>query len=137
MNPDTSSIMEITESDVDELLKRAIRTTLILGTVATLILWKATGWRDAAMLATGTGISTVSILEWRRLVGFIRARMDQKRSPRGTAITVLFFFVRLVVFAAAIYGSLKCFHGSITALFCGVGLAPFTIVLQAVRLLRE
>jgi hypothetical protein len=137
MTPNAHPITEITDSDVDELLKRAIRYTLILGTVATLILWKATGWRDAAMLATGTGISTVSILEWRRLVGFMRAKMDQKRTPRGAAITVLFFLVRLMIFAAAIYGSLKCFHGSISALFFGVALAPLTIAFQAVRLLRE
>jgi hypothetical protein len=45
--------------------------------------------------------------------------------------------LRLTVFAGVIYGSLKCFHGSIAALFFGVALAVLTIGWESLRLLRE
>ncbi len=63
--------------------------------LAALVLWKASGWRDAAMLATGAAISAASIFEWRRLVRFIIAKMDKKQTPRGTAVAVVFFLLRL------------------------------------------
>jgi hypothetical protein len=49
----------------------------------------------------------------------------------------LFFVLRLTVFAAVIYGSLKCFHGSTAALLCGLALALFAIGWEAIRLLRD
>ena len=50
---------------------------------------------------------------------------------------VLFFVLRLTVFAGVIYGSLKCFHGSVVALLFGLGLAVLTIGWEAIRLLRD
>jgi len=44
--------------------------------------------------------------------------------------------IRLTVFAAAIYVSLKCFQGSAIALLCGLALAVLTLVWGALRLLR-
>jgi hypothetical protein len=62
--------------------------------------------------------------------------MDKRKSP-GSAVTVVVFFVlRLTVFAGAIYGSLKCFHGSVAALLCGLCLAVLTIGWEAIQLLR-
>jgi hypothetical protein len=89
------------------------------------------------MMATGTAVSSLSIFEWGRLVRLIKTKLDMKQTPRGAAAAVAFFLIRLAVFAAAIYGSLKCFHGSVAALFCGVALAPLTIAFEAIRLLRE
>jgi hypothetical protein len=63
--------------------------------------------------------------------------MDKKQAPRGTAVAVVFFLFRLIVFAAAIYVSLKCFRGSGVALLFGLALAVLAIVWEAVRLLRE
>ena len=128
---------DLTDADLEGLLRRAIRNTLIAGVLSALVLWKAWGWRDAAMMATGTAISAASIFEWRRLVRFIIAKMDKKQAPRGTAVAIVFFLVRLIVFAAAIYVSLKCFRGSGVALLCGLALAVLAIVWEAVRLLRE
>lgn len=127
----------ITDEGVEAMLQRAFRIVLILGGLASLVIWKATGWRDAAMLATGAVISAASIYEWRRLVRFITAKMDQKQTPRGASIAVLFFIFRLAIFGTAIYVSLKCFRGSGVALLCGLALAVLAIVWEAVRLLRE
>jgi hypothetical protein len=110
---------------------------LILGVVASLVIWKAASWRDAAMMATGTAISAASIFEWRRLARFIAAKMDNKQTPRGSAFAVVFFVLRLTVFAGAIYVSLKCFRGSAVALLCGLALAVLTLVWEALRLLRN
>lgn len=127
----------LTDADLEALLHRAIRNTLMIGVLSALVLWKASGWRNAAMMATGAAISTASIFEWRRLVRFIMAKMDKKQAPRGTAVAVVFFLLRLIVFGAAIYVSLKCFRGSGAALLCGLALAVLAIVWEAVRLLRD
>ncbi len=83
----------------------------------------ASGWRNAAMLAVGALISAASILEWQRLVRLINARLDKQKTPRSAPLVVTFFVLRLTVFAGVIYGSLKCFQGSVVALLCGLGLA--------------
>jgi len=126
-----------TDEDLENLLRRAIRNTLIFGALASLILWKASGWRNAAMMATGTAISAASIHEWRRLARFIIAKMDKKQTPRGAGLAVVFFLFRLMVFAALIYVSLKCFQGSVVALLCGLALAVLTLVWEALRQLRD
>jgi uncharacterized membrane protein len=127
----------LTDAGLEALLRRAIRITLILGLISALVLWKASGWRNAAMLAVGAAISAASILEWQRLVRLINARLDRKQAPRGTLLVTVFFVLRLTVFAAMIYGSLKCFRGSTTALLCGLGLAVLAMAWEAIRLLRE
>ncbi len=127
----------MTDADLEALLHRAIRITVIVGLLAALALWIASDWRNAAMMATGAAISTASIYEWRRLARFIVAKMDKKQAPRGTAVAVVFFLFRLLVFAAVLYGSLKCFKGSGLALLCGLALAVLAISWEAVRLLRD
>jgi hypothetical protein len=89
------------------------------------------------MLATGTLISAASILEWQRLVRLINAKLNKQQTPRSAPAVVLFFVFRLTVFAVVIYGSLKCFEGSVVALLCGLGLAALTVGWEAVRLLRD
>lgn len=137
MTEETHPLAVLTDAGLEALLKRAIRITLVLGTLSSLVLWKASGWRNAAMLATGTAISAASILEWQRLIRFINAKLDQKQVPRGAAVAILFFMLRLILFAGAIYGSLKCFRGSVVALLCGLGLAVLATVWEAIRLLRN
>jgi hypothetical protein len=125
----------LTDQGLEALLKRAIRNTLILGLLAALVLGIASGWRNAAMLVTGAIISAASILEWQRLIRLLNAKLDRKEAPRGAAMVAVFFVLRLTVFAAVIYGSLKCFHGSVVALLCGLGLAVLVMVWEAIRLL--
>jgi hypothetical protein len=130
-------LVSITDEAVDAMLRRAIRITIVLGVLASLILWFASSWRNAAMLAAGAAISVASIFEWQRLIHFINAKLDNKQAPAGTAIAVAFFLLRLLVFAGVIYGSLKCFRGSVAALLCGLGLAVVATVWEALRLLRN
>lgn len=130
-------IVDLTFSDLDAMLGRAMRNTLIAGSVCGIALGIGSNWRNAAMLWTGTLISAASIWEWQRLVRVINARLDKQKTPASAPIVVLFFILRLAIFAGVIYGSLKCFHGSIAALFCGVGLAALTIGWESIRLLRE
>jgi uncharacterized membrane protein len=137
MTQETHPIVDLTQADLDAMLHRALRNTLILGTVAALIVWIGGGWRSAAMLGTGTLISVASIWEWQRLIRLINARLDKQKTPASAPVVVLFFVLRLTVFAGVIYGSLKCFHGSIVALLFGLSLAVLAIVWEAIRLLRE
>ncbi len=137
MTEDTHPIAALTDEALHSLLKRAIRNTLILGLVVGLVLLVASGWRNAAMFGTGAVISGASILEWQRLIRLFNAKLDQKKTPRGAAAVVGFFVIRLTVFAAAIYGSLKCFQGSAVALLCGLGLAVIALAWEALRLLKD
>jgi len=137
MSEETHPLADLSDAALEALLKRAIRDTLILGLIPALVLLIAAGWRDAAMLAVGAAISAASILEWQRLVRLINAKLDHKKSPRGALTTVVFFVLRLTVFGGAIYGSLRCFHGSVVALLCGLGLALVATAWEALRLLRE
>jgi hypothetical protein len=137
MNENEHPLAALNDAGLDALLRRAIRITIVLGVLASLILWFASNWRNAAMLAAGAAISAASIFEWQRLIHFINAKLDNKQAPRGTAIAVVFFLLRLLIFAGVIYGSLKCFRGSVAALLCGLGLAVLATVWEALRLLRN
>jgi hypothetical protein len=136
MTEETHPILDLTEETLETMLKRAIRNTLILGLIPALVLLVATGWRDAAMLATGALISAASIFEWLRLVRLINARTRKQKAQRGAILVIGFFLLRLIFFGAAIYVSLKCFHGSPIALLCGLSLAIATLLWEAIRLLR-
>ena len=133
---DAHPIQGLTDEALQALLKRAIRVTIILGLIVSLVMLGASGWRNAAMFATGAMISAASILEWQRLIRLFNARLDQQKTPKGAATVVVFFVIRLIVFAAAIYGSLKCFQGSAIALLCGLGLAVVAMAWEALRLLK-
>ena len=137
MTEETHPILGLTEETLAALLKRAIRNTLILGLIPAIVLLIATGWRDATMLVTGALISAASIFEWLRLTRLIYARMKIQKAQRGAFLVVSFFLLRLLFFAAAIYGSLKCFQGSPIALLCGLSLAVATLLWEAIRLLKE
>jgi hypothetical protein len=137
MSEETHPILGLTEETLEAMLKRAIRNTLILGLIPALVLLVASGWRDAAMLATGALISAASIYEWLRLVRLINARTRKQKAQRGAILVIGFFLLRLIFFGAAIYVSLKCFHGSPIALLCGLSLAIATLLWEAIRLLRE
>ncbi len=137
MNEDSHPVANLTNDDLEALLQRALRITLILGILAAIALWIASGWRSAAMLAAGALISAASIFEWRRLLRLLNAMLDQRKAPPGTALGALLFVFRLMVFAGVIYGSLKCFRGSVIALLCGLGLAVLALVWEALRLLKN
>jgi hypothetical protein len=78
-----------------------------------------------------------ALLEWQRLIRLINAKLDKQKTPRSALLVLRFFVLRLTVFAGAIYGSLKCFHGSVVALLCGLGLAVVAMAWEALRLLKD
>ena len=137
MTEETHAVANLTTEDLDALLRRALYKTLIIGAIASLAVLIGGGWRSAAMLITGTLISAASILEWQRLAHVINARMDKQKTPASAGVVVLFFVLRLTIFAGVIYVSLKCFHGSVTALLCGLCLAVLAIGWEVLRLLRD
>ena len=137
MNRDTHPLLELPNDAAEVMLQRAMRNSFILGLVISLILLMASGWRNAAMFMTGALISAGSIFEWQRLAYVIRAKLEDQKTPRSAAAVVVFFLLRLILYAGAIYVSLKCFEGSAVALLCGLGLAALTIVWQALRLLLD
>jgi lysylphosphatidylglycerol synthetase-like protein (DUF2156 family) len=137
MTEETQPLASLTDAGLEALLKRAIRITLIVGLLAALALWKASGWRNAAMMATGAAIAAASNYEWLRLIRLLNAKLDKKQAPRGALTAGIFLVIRLIVFAGAIYGSLKCFRGSVIALLCGLSLAVVATVWEVVRLLRD
>ena len=118
------------------LLDRVTRITLILGIVIAAALWPFRGWQTAALFAVGAAISVASVWEWKRLVRIFNARMDRQQTPRGSVLVVALFMVRLILFAAAIYGSLKCLHGSPIALLSGLALAVAGLAWESLKLLR-
>jgi hypothetical protein len=89
------------------------------------------------MLAVGAVISAFSILEWRRLIKLFNAKLDKQQTPRGAALVISLFLLRIVIFGAAIYGSLKWLGGSAISLLCGLALALFAMGWEALRLLRD
>lgn len=137
MTAETPSLGNLSEEALDALLKRAVRNTALLGVVPALIVWVASGWRNAGMLITGALISAASLMEWQRLVRLMNAKMKAKKAPGGAVLAVAFFLLRLLVFAAAIYGSLKCFQGSVIPLMCGLSLAVVTLMWEALRMLKN
>ncbi|MGD0941943.1 MAG: ATP synthase subunit I [Terracidiphilus sp.] len=137
MTQQTHPIVDLTQADLDAMLKRALRNTLILSLIAAVVVTIGGGWRSGAMLATGGLISAASIWEWQRLIRVMNAKMDKQKTPASAPVVVLFFVLRLTVFAGVIYGSLKCFHGSVAALLFGLGLAVLTVGWEAIRLMRD
>jgi len=137
MTEKAQQMFDLGDQAAQELLGKALRNTLIVGALGAVAVWIGAGWRDAAMLLTGTIISGASILEWQRLAKVISAALDQNRIPRNAPGVVVLFVLRLTLYAGAIYGSLRCFKGSVVALLCGLGLAALAIVWQAIRLLLD
>jgi hypothetical protein len=137
MTEETHPLLELPNDAAEVMLQRAMVKTLILGAIASLALLIASGWRNAGMLFVGALISAGSIFEWQRLARVIRAKLDAEKTPRSAPAVVVFFILRLVLYAAAIYVSLKCLQGSAVAMLCGLGLAALTILWQALRMLLD
>jgi len=110
MTQESHPLVELTPESLDRMLRQALWGTLIVGLLASVVVLIGSGWRNGAMLAVGAAISAASILEWQRLIRVINARMDHQRTPASAPIVVLFFVLRLTVFAGVIYGSLRCFR---------------------------
>ena len=137
MTQEAHPLLELPNDAAEVMLQRAMHKTLILGVIASLVLLIASGWRNASMLMVGALVSAASIFEWQRLARVIRAALEAEKTPRSAPAVVVFFILRLVLYAGVIYVSLKCLQGSAVALLCGLGLAAITILWQALRMLLD
>jgi hypothetical protein len=135
MTGESHPLTALTDQGLEALLRRALGITLGVGLLASVLVGMASGWRNGAMLATGTILSAASILEWRRLVRLLEEGKERKRG--GAVLAGVSFLFRLLLFAGIIYGSLKFLRGSVGALLAGLGLAVVAMVWEAVRLLRN
>jgi hypothetical protein len=136
MTVESQPVLNLSDEALQVLLKRAIRNTLIIGSLVALVLSIPLGWGTGALFASGALVSAASIFEWRRLVRIINSRMRNEAGPRGVGLSIAFILLRLVLFGAVIYGSLKCFRGTPIALVCGLSLAVLTLTWEALKLLR-
>jgi hypothetical protein len=137
MTESLQPVADVSPEALYAMLWRAMRNALILALVLAAAIWIGSGWRNAAMLGVGAAISIASIYEWLRLARMVNARLDRQQSGANTGIVVLFFLLRLLLFAAAIYGSLKVIQGSGAALLGGLALAVTTMGWEALRMLRQ
>ena len=137
MTEPTHPIVDLSYGGLQAMLTRALWISIGLGAIASVAVTVASNWRDGAMLLTGAAVSAASILEWRHLVRVVNDRMDRARKPTSAGLVVTFFVLRLAVFAGVIYGSLKCFQGSVVALLGGLGLAVMSVGWEVIRLLRQ
>jgi hypothetical protein len=137
MTEEVEQAADVSPESLYAMLRRAMRNTLILGALLAIGVGIGSGWRNAGMIVVGTAISAVSIWEWLRLARVINARLDKQKAAANTGVVVLFFLLRLSLFAAVIYGSLKFLQGSGVALLCGLALAVTTMGWEALRMLRE
>ncbi|HEX7729801.1 MAG TPA: hypothetical protein VF392_12240 [Terracidiphilus sp.] len=137
MTEEVEQAADVSPESLYAMLHRAMRNTLILGALLAIGVGIGSGWRNAGMIVVGAAISAVSIWEWLRLARVINARLDKQKAAANTGVVVLFFLLRLSLFAAVIYGSLKFLQGSGVALLCGLALAVTTMGWEALRMLRE
>ncbi|MGC1299394.1 MAG: ATP synthase subunit I [Alloacidobacterium sp.] len=129
-------IFDFTDADLKAALRRAFKTTAIIGIVLAVMLTFVYGWQTGALLLAGAIISATGLWEWQRLVAFINARLDnQKTTGAGHVMTT--FLLRLLLAGGILYGSLKCLHGSVYALVAGVVLGVFALTVEAVRMIRS
>ncbi len=141
MNDPASStgnpFLDFTDAHLKAAMLRALRLVAILTLIAFLVLLATLGWQTAMLLLAGSLVSASGLWEWQKLIGVINARLDNQQGAPGATRVVLGFFLRLVIAGLVLYGSLRCFHGSVYALVGGLGLAAFALGVEAVRLVRS
>ncbi len=135
--PAANLAASMTDDDLREMLRRALRTVVVLGLALFLVFTFTMGWQTGLLELAGALISYTGIREWRNLALAVFAKLDNQQTARPMGRTLVMFFLRLGVVAAILYVSLRCFHGSVYALVAGIGLAVVALSFEALRLLRN
>lgn len=135
--PAANLAASMTDDDLREMLRRALRTVVVLGLVLWLVFTFTMGWQTGLLELAGALISYTGIREWRNLALAVFAKLDNRQSARPMGRTLVMFFLRLGVVAAILYVSLRFLHGSVYALVAGIGLAVVALSFEALRLLRN
>ncbi len=148
MSTTGNAFLDFTDAHLKAAMLRALRLVAILTGIGFVALLVTLGWQTAMLLLAGALVSASGLWEWQKLIGVINARLDaqpenaQGANPAppsgpGSVRVVLGFFLRLVIAGLILYGSLRCFHGSVYALVGGLGLAALALAVEAVRLVRS
>jgi hypothetical protein len=124
------------DEDVQRTMRRALRLLAVIAVVATALVWWKLGWKSAALLVVGAGISASGLWEWMRLMTVVMSRMDAGAEPRPMSTVLVGFFVRLGVAVGVLYASLKFLDGSVYALAAGLALGMFALTIEALRLVK-
>jgi hypothetical protein len=142
-----SALAQFSDADASRTIVRALRWLGVIALLAAPLLWWKMGWRTAAMFAVGAAISAASLWKWLRLMAVLVERMDapvdgadgvpaQPRTVRPLAPVLIYFVLTLGVSLGALYGSLKLLDGSVYALFAGLALGVFALLIEALRLVK-
>ncbi|HTW47574.1 MAG TPA: hypothetical protein VMD92_06490 [Acidobacteriaceae bacterium] len=126
----------MTDQDLENLLRRALRTVVILAVVLFVVFTLAMGWQSGLLEVAGAIISYTGIREWRTLARAVSSALGPEQTVHPMGRTLGMFFLRLAAVGGILYVSLRCLHGSVYALVAGIGLAVVALSFEAVRLLR-
>jgi ATP synthase I chain len=127
----------ITDDDLQQMLRRALRTVAILAVLLFVAFTLTMGWQSGLLELAGGVISWSGIREWRSLARAVSSTLNPQQAPHPMGRTLVMFFLRLAVVAAILYVSLRCLNGSVYALVAGIALAVVALSIEAVRLLRN
>ena len=128
--------LDLTDAHLKAAMRRALRMVALLTVLAFTALWLAAGWQTAMLLLAGALVSASGLWEWQKLISVINARLDNQQAPAAGRVLAGFFF-RLIVAGLVLYGSLRCFQGSVYALIAGLMLAIIALAIEALRLVRS
>ncbi len=132
----STQLPDFTDVHLKRAMFRAMRLVAVLSLALASVLLLVAGWQTALLLLVGAAISVASLWEWQKLLALILAKLDNQRAVGGTRI-LLGFFLRLIIAAAVLYGSLKSLNGSVYALVGGLVLAVIALSIEAARLIRS
>jgi len=131
----------LSDNDLRQTMLAAMRLLVGLAFAATLLLWWKLGWQSAALLLIGAAISAASLWEWMRLITLMNHAMDAAAaggsSARPMGLTIMGFFLRIGLTVGVLYVSLKYLNGTAFALLAGIGLGLFSLMVEALRLLKR
>ena len=152
------SLGGLTDEDFKRTIVRALRLLAVITAFGMAVCWWKAGWKSAALLAVGAGISGSGLWEWMRLMVAVMERMDagavakpmgQRLGPendpseateieqvRPMGAVLAGFFVRLGLTVVVLYVSLKYLNGSVYALAAGLGLGVFSLTVEGLRLVK-
>ncbi len=135
----SSPLANLSDADVQRILKRALWLAGGLALVATPVLWTAMGWRSCAQFWVGAAISCTGIYKWLQLMVALVARMEVSTDTDAAAPAkplgpvMVWFFLRMALAVALLYGSLEFLGGSVYALLGGLALGLLALSVEAVR----
>ena len=134
--PSGNPFLDFTDAHLKAAMRRALRMVAVLTAIAFVTLLVTMGWPTAMLLLAGALVSASGLWEWQKLIGIINARLDHQQAT-GAGRVVAGFFLRLVVAGLVLYGSLRCFQGSVYALIAGLMLAIVALGFEALRMVRS